>query len=117
MPQALITGSGASGSASFDVFFGYTGAYTAAPHGLVAPILSSDSIGQDPDQTYPSGDDSPVGVQKWNFTITDAAFVRFTLVIPGPDDIDLFLENSFRAHRCFQWQWGHRRIDRTNVTS
>jgi hypothetical protein len=89
-----ITGSGASGSASFDIGFGYTGAYTAAAHGLVAPILSSDSIGQDPDQTYPSGDDSPVGVQKWDFTITDAAFVRFTLVIPGPDDIDLFLENS-----------------------
>jgi subtilisin family serine protease len=89
-----ITGSGASGSASFDIGFGYTGAYTAAPHGLVAPIFFSDSIGQDPDQTYPSGDDSPVGVQKWNLPINGAAFVRIKLVIPGPDDIDLFLENS-----------------------
>jgi hypothetical protein len=91
---STVSGSGASGSASFDVSFGYTGSYAAAPHGLVAPTLSSDFIGQDPDQTYPSGDDSPVGVQKWNFPISGAAFVRFELVIPGPDDIDLFLENS-----------------------
>jgi subtilisin family serine protease len=91
---SAVEGSGASGSASFGVKFGYTGAYAAAPHGLVAPILSSGAIGQDPDQTYPSGDDSPVGVQEWDFPINDAAFVRFELVIPGDDDIDLFLENS-----------------------
>lgn len=90
----VAMGSGASGTASFDVNFGYTGTYTAAPHGLVAPILSSDSIGQDPDQTYPSGDDSAVGVQKWPFVVSGAGFLRIELVIPGPDDIDLFLENS-----------------------
>jgi hypothetical protein len=33
-------------------------------------------------------------VQKYDFTISGAAFVRWELIIPGPDDIDLFLENS-----------------------
>jgi subtilisin family serine protease len=89
-----VTGSGTDDSTSFDVIFGYTGDYTAAPHGLVADAPTSDVIGQDPDQTYPSGDDTPVGVQKIDFTVTDSAFVRWSLVIPGPDDIDLYLENS-----------------------
>ena len=91
---ATVAGSGASGSASFDVSFGYTGSYAAAPHGLVADAPTSGAIGQDPDQTYPSGDDSPVGVQKISYPIAGAAFVRWELVIPGDDDIDLFLEDS-----------------------
>jgi len=93
----VITGTGTDGSASFDVIFGYTGDYTAAPHGLSANAPTSGSIGQDPDQTYPSGDDAPGpagGVDKIDFTVTDSALVRWTLVIPGDDDIDLFLENS-----------------------
>jgi hypothetical protein len=89
-----VSGSGESGSASFDVAFGYTGSYAAAPHGLVADAPTSGEIGQDPDQTYPSGDDSPVGVQKIDFPISGAAFVRWSMVIPGDDDIDLFLEDS-----------------------
>lgn len=91
---AAVSGSGESGSASFGINFGYTGDYTAAAHGLEAPILSSGEIGQDPDQTYPSGDDSTVGVQRWDFPISNAAFVRMVLSIPGDDDIDLFLEDS-----------------------
>ncbi len=89
-----VTGSGANGSASFDVTFGYTGSYAAAPHGLIADAPTSGSIGQDPDQTYPSNDDTAVGVQKIDFPITGAAFARWELIIPGDDDIDLFLENS-----------------------
>jgi subtilisin family serine protease len=91
---AEISGTGESGSASFDVSFGYTGSYTAAPHGLTPDAPTSGVIGQDPDQTYPSDDDSIIGVQKIPFAISGAAFVRWELVIPGDDDIDLFLENS-----------------------
>jgi len=91
---AGIDGSGVSGSTSFDVSFGYTGSYSAAPHGLTADAPANGAIGQDPDQIYPSGDDSPVGVQKIDYPITGAAFVRWEMVIPGPDDIDLFLEDS-----------------------
>lgn len=91
---AEVTGELTVGSTSFDVNFGYTGSYAAAPHGLVADDPTSGEIGQDPDQTYPSPDDSPIGVQKITYPITGAAFVRWELVIPGDDDIDLFLENS-----------------------
>lgn len=89
-----VFGSGVSGSASFDVTFGYDGSYTAAPHGLAADAPVSGEIGRDPDQTYPSSDDSPVGVQKIDFPISAAAYVRWEMVIPGEDDIDLFLEDS-----------------------
>ena len=93
----VVTGTGTDGSTSFDVIFGYTGDYSAAPHGLSANAPTSGAICQDPDQTYPSGDDGPCpagGVDKIDFTVADAAFVRWTLVIPGDDDIDLFLEDS-----------------------
>ncbi len=89
-----VTGFGESGSASFDINFGYNGSYAAAPHGLAADAPTSGNISQDPDQTYPSVDDSPVGVQKIPFPISGAAFVRWEMVIPGDDDIDLFLEDS-----------------------
>jgi hypothetical protein len=88
-----VSGSGETGSTSFDVNFGYTGSYAAAPHGLVPATETTDTISQDPDQTYPSGDDG-IGVDKIAFLISGAAFVRFEMVIPGPDDIDLFLEDS-----------------------
>ncbi len=91
---ALVQGVGESGSSSFGVTFGYTGAYTAAAHGLVADNPLVGSVSQDPDQTYPSGDDG-VGVVKHTFSVAGAAYMRFELVLPGaPDDIDLFLEDS-----------------------
>lgn len=89
-----VFGVGADGSASFNVSFGYTGAYSAAPHGLAADAPVDDSISQDPDQTYPSADDAPPGVMKYDYAIAGSAFVRWQLVIPGDDDIDLYLEDS-----------------------
>jgi subtilisin family serine protease len=91
---SVVEGSGTDGAASFDVSFGYTGTYTAAPHGLVSAIITSGLAGQDPDQTYPSSDDALPGVQKLAFPIVGVAYVRWEMVIPGPDDIDLFLEDS-----------------------
>ena len=61
---------------------------------MTADAPTSGTISQDPDQTYPSGDDGAGGVDKIPFTITGAAFVRWSMVIPGPDDIDLFLEDA-----------------------
>ena len=40
---------GVSGSLSFPVQFGYTGAYHAAAHGLVPATLTNDNVLQDPD--------------------------------------------------------------------
>jgi hypothetical protein len=90
---SAVTGEGTDGSGSFDVVFGYTGDYTAAPHGLAADAPVTGDISQDPDQTYPSDDDG-AGVDKIDFTLSGSAFARWSLVIPGDDDIDLFLEDS-----------------------
>jgi subtilisin family serine protease len=89
-----LSASGTSGSASFDVQFGYSGDYTAAAHGLVADAPVVDTISQDPDQTYNPGDPDGAGVDKHTFAVSGSALVRWELVIPGPDDIDLFLEDS-----------------------
>ena len=92
-----VAGSGDPGSTSFDVLFGYDGNYTAAAHGLVPSAVQPGSLGQDPDQTYPSGDDAPGpagGVDTHTIVVKDSAFLRIALTIPGPDDIDLFLEDS-----------------------
>lgn len=70
---------------------------SAAPHGLVASDVKAGDIGQDPDQTYPSGDDAPGpggGVDRHPITVTDAAMLRIALTIPGPDGIDLYPEDS-----------------------
>ncbi len=88
---------GEAGSTSFDVLFGYTGSYGAGAHGLAPSEVKSGTIGQDPDATYPSGDDAPGpagGVDKFPITVTDAALLRIALTIPGDDDIDLFLEDA-----------------------
>ncbi len=92
---AELSADGVDGTISFDISFGYTGAYTAAAHGPVAPTVYSDDISHDPDQTYPSADDGVgVGVDRIPITLTGAAFARWELVIPGPDDIDLYLEDA-----------------------
>ena len=87
---ANLTGTGAASSLSFDVDFGYTGPYTAAPHGLVPEVLLPVTVSQDPDQTYPSPDDG-AGVVKIPFPLKGAAFARIALAIPGDSDIDLYL--------------------------
>ena len=68
------------------MLFGYAGSYTAAPHGLVPSTVLAGEIGQDPDQTYPSGDDAPGpggGVDLYSIPVTDSALLRISLAIPG----------------------------------
>jgi len=90
---ASLSGTGVNGSASFDISFGYSGAYTAGAHGLVASTDTTGDIGQDPDQTFPSADDG-VGVDRIPVTISGALHARWSLVIPGDDDLDLYLLDS-----------------------
>ncbi len=95
---AELSFTGTDGTASFDVVFGYTGDYTAAPHGLSADTGESGTVLQDPDQTWPSGDDGAGGVTEHTFTLTGSAFLRISMestdltgVDPDNTDIDLFL--------------------------
>ncbi|MDP9465367.1 MAG: S8 family serine peptidase, partial [Actinomycetota bacterium] len=90
---AEVTGEGPAGTISFDIKFGYTGAYTAAPHGLVPATSSPGIVFQDPDQTPFTADDGG-GLVLIEFDVSATAVARWTLSIPGPDDIDLYLLNG-----------------------
>ena len=87
---AEVSGTGVSGSVSFPVKFGYTGAYTAVPQGLVPELVTPGEISQDPDQRFPSADDG-AGVDRIPFDLTGATFARWELVLPGAPDLDLYL--------------------------
>ena len=94
MFQALpeVSGNGTSGSASIEVKFGYSGAYTANPHGLAANSVVSDNVLQDPDQSF---DPSDGFSNAHSFDLTNAVFARFALP-PGStgnanDDLDMFV--------------------------
>jgi hypothetical protein len=88
---AAVKGSGTTGQLGIPVQFGYTGAYAAVPHGLVAPTVSSGSVGQDPDQTFPSKDDDQGGVVKIPVTLTGVEAARWVLPVPAEVDLDLYL--------------------------
>ncbi len=88
---AEISGSGESDSASFEVSFGYAGAYTAAAHGLEPAVVTTANVLQDPDQTFDPND----GYSNLHqFTLAGAA--HFRIAIP-PDateddaDLDIFV--------------------------
>jgi subtilisin family serine protease len=93
-PANVVAPAGAT-SASFDVKFGYTGAYTANAHGLVPATVQNGVISQDPDQTFPSADDTAAAVQAYDFPVAGAAYARWTLPAPtANDDLDLYLVDS-----------------------
>ena len=87
-----ISGTGEDGAASFDVKFGYTGDYTAAPHGLEAATVTSDTVVQDPDQTFNPND----GFSNLHqFSLSGAAFFRIAMppesVGDPAIDLDIFV--------------------------
>ena len=91
---AQITDAGASGSLSFPVEFGYTGAYSPGVHGLRLPLVVAGFVEQDPAQTF------EFLTGKTGVTIhlidvpADEAYLRFALfdtLTDGDDDLDLFI--------------------------
>jgi hypothetical protein len=93
---AEITGSGESGSASFNVNFGYTGAYTAAAHGLEPATLTVDNVLQDPNQTFAPTDVVAGGANAHTFALSGAAFFRVALPPDSTEtgaDLDVYVFN------------------------
>ena len=90
---AEVSGTGVTGTTSFAVRFGYTGAYAAAPHGLVPATSSNGIVLQDPDQIPFNANDGG-GLVEIPFAVAGVAVARWSLAIPGADDIDLYLFNS-----------------------
>ena len=103
---AEINGTGESGSESFDVAFGYTGSYAAAPHGLVSAVVTSDNVPQDPDQTFDPAD----GFSNAHaFALLGAAHFRVVLPPEGtePDaDLDIFLQDPVGSIVAFSTSGG-----------
>jgi Subtilase family/Fibronectin type-III domain/PA domain/Peptidase inhibitor I9/Bacterial pre-peptidase C-terminal domain len=89
-PATLTGPTGPSGTASVAVKFGRAGAYTATSHGLVPATHTLGTIDQDVDQTYPSADDG-TGVDLIPFTLSGVSLAKWSLVLPGDDDLDLYL--------------------------
>ena len=107
---AEVHDSGTDGSLEFDVSFGYTGDYTAAPHGLVAADMYTGSVDDDPFDDFDSAvgtcDFSAfpaylfdcAGITWHDITIpAGTAYARFSLFddyTDGADDLDLYVYNS-----------------------
>jgi subtilisin family serine protease len=107
-----VSGSGESGTANFDVSFGYTGAYSAAPHGLVAATVTSDNVLQDPDQSFDplDGFSNP-----HPFVLSGAAHLRVALPLDATEpsaDLDIFVEDPTGAIVASSTQGGtDERVD------
>ncbi|WP_377643190.1 S8 family serine peptidase [Oryzobacter terrae] len=88
---AVVTGDGGSGTASVPVEIGTRGRYEAVPHGLVPAVTTTGTVGQDPDQSFPSPDDD-AGVTRLPVDLTGVAHARWTLEDDDADtDLDLYL--------------------------
>jgi subtilisin family serine protease len=93
-----VSGSGTEGSLSFDIQFGYSGAYTAAAHGLVPVAPIAGSVAQDPDQEFDPAD--PTGTTAHQIAVSGTHHLRIALDtanLTPPDeniDLDLYLYNA-----------------------
>ncbi|MGH8914803.1 MAG: S8 family serine peptidase, partial [Acidimicrobiia bacterium] len=93
-----VSGTGASGTTSIPVAFGYTGAYTANAHGMAPNVPILGSVDQDPDNSNWSPDEVE-GTRAHAIPVDNAAHLRVVLtaddITPSEGvDIDLFLFNS-----------------------
>jgi subtilisin family serine protease len=89
-----IEGAGAAGSASIDVAFGYTGAYTAGAHGLLDPDLSVITVADDPDNSFDQTfgpDEVIVGPFPTAAGTTYAQWSTYDEYTDGTHDMDLYL--------------------------
>jgi hypothetical protein len=92
---AEVDGTGAAGTASFDVAFGYSGAYTAGAHGLAEPFLTEFTVEDDPFNSFDFdfGPDEPL---IYLFELpTGTQYVQWSLFDQYNDqpghDIDLYV--------------------------
>jgi hypothetical protein len=89
-PSAVV-GTGETGTASFEVGFGYTGSYAAAGHGLEPAVVTSDNVLQDPDQEFDPGD----GFSNLHqFDLSGAAYWRIAMPPEATEvdaDLDIFV--------------------------
>jgi hypothetical protein len=92
---AEVAGAGVEDSLEFDVTFGYTGVYAAAPLGLEPADMQADNVVDDPANDINTALGTGVGVTFHYVTVpTDTVYARFSLFdeyTDGADDLDLYV--------------------------
>ena len=92
-----VTGTGASGTGTTSITFGYTGAYSVDAHGLAAEERTAGSVKQDPNATF-APSDAGNGATVHNVDLTGTKLYRMTLSqvdLTGPTagsaDLDVYV--------------------------
>ena len=88
-----VTALGESGSLSFPVEFGYTGAYTPGVHGLRLPLIINGFVDNDPSKTFTFRTTNGVTAHLIDVPANEA-YVRFALfdeLTDGNDDLDMYV--------------------------
>ncbi|MDJ0919211.1 MAG: S8 family serine peptidase, partial [Woeseiaceae bacterium] len=88
-----ITSFGGTGTAAFDVEFGYTGAYTPGVHGLNLPLIVNGFVDNDPTKTFSFRSTGGVTVHLIDVP-ENQLYLRFALfdaLTDGDDDLDLYI--------------------------
>jgi hypothetical protein len=90
-----VHGAGTDGSLSFDITFGFEGAYTAGTHGLVPADMQAGNVVDDPANDINTALATGVGITWHTFEVpAGSAFARFSLFddyTDGADDLDLYV--------------------------
>jgi hypothetical protein len=91
---AEVSGTGVTGSTSFTVKFGYTGAYAAVAHGLTPATLTEDNVLQDPDQTFAPSDVAAGGANAHTFALSNVSVFRVAIPPEATEadaDLDVYV--------------------------
>jgi hypothetical protein len=121
-----VSGTGTSGSLSYDVTFGYNGPFETPVHGLVAANVIHDTVVDDPDSDIVVALETGVGVN--DYTIPVAAgthHLRISLfdetVDGATDDLDLYLyppgEDPFNDGEFSHFSAGGTSAEQIDVTA
>ena len=90
---AEITSFGGTGTATFNVEFGYTGTYSPGVHGLNLPLVVNGFVDNDPTKTFSFRSTGGVTVHLIDVP-ADQLYARFALfdaLTDGDDDLDLYV--------------------------
>jgi subtilisin family serine protease len=90
---AEVQSSGASGTFSFPVEFGYTGSYLPGVHGLATPLAINGFVDEDPTKTFTFRTNNGVTAHLIDVP-ADQAYLRFALydeLTDGDDDLDMYV--------------------------
>jgi len=98
------TAVGASGSLSFPVEFGYTGAYSPGVHGLRLPLVIKSHVDNDPSKTFSFRTGNGVTAHLIDVPANQAylRFALFDFLTDGDDDLDMYVYHCADNVNCIK---------------